>query len=821
MLHTLENSAFQLEVNPRLARWTVSSRHPNFPSIKNIQSSLRYRRGITSKRILDRWAEFAVSEIETVQSPHGPLQQFTLTINPGKDDLLCDLIFALPHQHPLILWKMVVTNRDQHPIYIDELELLSAGYIYRRRSGPNGQISFPDGGFHQGVRSNHSKPRKGPRNLAFFSNGWQSWSRSGSYGYNDRYLQTRLGFLRAPMVKNAQTPISRRPGLIASDMYGVLGDRNTRNGMLIGFLSQKNHFGSLEAWLGGRTSALRLWANGDGARLDPGERIDTDWACMHCLHLDNPDPIAPYLDAVARENRLDPESGLNSVPPSGWCSWYQFSGEDYIGRLTADDIKDNLDAIHEMKDQLPLEIIQIDDGFETQVGDWYSFNQGFKDGLTPLAKAIREKDFLPGIWLAPFILHPKSKLSSVHPDWLLRNRFGRPVNAGFWLNSFAQALDLTHPDALSYVYDVVHSATHEWGFSYLKLDFLYAAALPGRYQDPTKTRAQVLRSGLEKVREAAGEETFLLGCGCPIGSAIGLVEGMRIGADTARRWWPSYRGFTSILKEEASFPSAFNAIHNALSRSDMHKRWWINDPDCLLLRPETQLSQSEVETIASVISLTGGSLMISDHMPDLPPERARIAECLLPLIGRRPYILDWFDSSTPEHVQLNLNGPIGSWYLLALFNWDNQPRDMSLHLEDYFITETSDFYGREFWKGNTYTISVEPPSSRELTINQVPPHGVLLFALRPSYPFRPQYLGSDLHISQGLEVVDWQPSDDSLSLVIERPGIAKGQVEIAIPHTVDKATLNGSPLDWTVLSSERYAFDLKFNSEARIEIEYQ
>lgn len=820
MIHTIENSAFQLEVNPRLARWSVSPRQPGFPSIENIQSSLRYRRGIISRQLLDLWKEYSVSEIETVQSPHGLLRQIHMIIGTEKDDLLCKLTFALPVSHPLLFWKMTVTNQSHRPIHIEEIELLSAGYIHRRRSGLNGRITFPIGRFRQGRRPFKSQPREHSWDLAFFSNGWQSWSRSGSYNANDRYLQTRLGFLRTPLVKNAQTPNSRRPGLFASDMYGVLGDKKSRHGLLFGFLSQLHHFGSLETWLGGNSPALRLWANGDGARLDPGERIETDWACMQYLHLDNPDPLTPYIEAVGRENNLEKLGDRKIVSPSGWCSWYQFSGEDYLGRLTAEDIKDNLHALHEKIDELPLDIIQIDDGFEAQVGDWYSFNQGFEDGLALLATEIREMDFIPGLWLAPFIVHPKSKLSSLHPDWLLRNIYGRPVNAGFLWNSLTQALDLTHPDALSYVHDVIHSATHEWGFSYLKLDFLYAAALPGRFHDPTKTRAQVLRSGLEEVRAAAGEDTFLLGCGCPIGPAIGIVDSMRIGADTARRWWPSFRGFESILKGEVSLPSAFNAIHNALSRSDLHKRWWINDPDCLLLRPETQLKQGEVETIATVIAITGGSLMLSDHIPDLPPERMRIAESLLPLIGKRPYILDWFDSSTPERVQLNLNGPTGSWYLIAIFNWEDQPRNMSLLLNDFFIQETGELYGREFWKGDTYLIPSEAKSSRELVFEQVAPHGVLLFALRPRYPLSPQYLGGNLHISQGLEVTDWQPSEESLKLTLKRPGCSQGQIEIAVPHPIDRASLNGSPIHWTVQPSGRYIFDLEFNKEARIEIKY-
>jgi len=191
------------------------------------------------------------------------------------------------------------------------------------------------------------------------------------------------------------------------------------------------------------------------------------------------------------------------------------------------------------------------------------------------------------------------------------------------------------------------------------------------------------------------------------------------------------------------------------------------------------------------------------------------------LIGKRPYILDWFDSSTPERVQLDLTGPIGRWHLIALFNWDDQARDLSLQLNDYYLKETREMYAREFWTGETHLIPIEPKSSRELIIEQVAPHGVALFALRPRYLYHPQYLGSDLHISQGLEVVDWLPDDGSLKIGLERPGYSQGRIEIAVPQPVESASLNGSAINWVAHPSGRYIFDLEFNKKARIEIDYQ
>jgi alpha-galactosidase len=335
--------------------------------------------------------------------------------------------------------------------------------------------------------------------------------------------------------------------------------------------------------------------------------------------------------------------------------------------VSAGDIRHNLETLTGLCDRLPLEIVQIDDGFESLPGDWFNFAPSFPGGVAPLAAEIRTSGFTPGLWLAPFIVHPAARLAAEHPDWLLRGRGGRPVNAGFGWNRFTRALDLTHPEACEWAAGLVHTAVHEWGFTYLKLDFLYAAALPGRRFDPTLSRAQVLRHGLEALRKAAGRETFLMGCACPLGPAIGLFDAMRIGADTARRWHPSVNGIQAFIRSEPNLPAARNALHNALSRASLHRRWWVNDPDCLLARSQpipgsrdrprsskakiaSYLTLAEVQSAATAIALTGGSLLLSDDLSALPPERLRLAGTLLPPIGHRPQVMDWFDASTPRRL---------------------------------------------------------------------------------------------------------------------------------------------------------------------------
>jgi len=111
MIHTLENSAIHLEINPTLARWSASGKQRNSPSLENCQFSLKYKRGIIGGRLLDRWPGFSISEPETLPSPHGTLRQINLDLGPGKDGVHCEASFALPDRQPLLLWKISIENQ--------------------------------------------------------------------------------------------------------------------------------------------------------------------------------------------------------------------------------------------------------------------------------------------------------------------------------------------------------------------------------------------------------------------------------------------------------------------------------------------------------------------------------------------------------------------------------------------------------------------------------------------------------------------------------------------------------------------------------------
>jgi alpha-galactosidase len=175
----------------------------------------------------------------------------------------------------------------------------------------------------------------------------------------------------------------------------------------------------------------------------------------------------------------------------------------------------------------------------------------------------------------------------------------------------AFALDTTNAEVLDHL-TTVFTGLREKGFEYFKIDFLFAAAIPGiRVGDGDVTRATALRLGLEAIRTAIGDDAYLLGCGSPLLGAVGFVDAMRVSEDVAPFWSPEqyFEGFSECTV------SARNAIEQSVLRAPLHRRWFLNDPDCALLRPtQTDLSNEERLVLLRSIMGTGGYLIVSDDL---------------------------------------------------------------------------------------------------------------------------------------------------------------------------------------------------------------
>ena len=784
-MYQIQNAIFTVDIDPQQGYFSIFPREENLPALQKIRLGCAYHlHGSMEQAISKAWQGIEPERKFVESNEHGSIETLSFHLNTDSNGIETHLIVGIVAEYPLVLWRVEVNNKGKNPVELHRIDLL---HLYQTEEG---EVRYPKA--------------KTSDDLGIFINGWQSWSAARWYAASSKMSvsQPLLKAFQHPMIYNAGTPLPRKKGEFSSDMFAVIGDRKARTGFLLGFLSQTRHFGSIYADF--NRSNFEMWANGDDARLDPGKSISTDWAVFNPVLLDHRDPLDKYLDAVARENHVQ----LPEETPVGWCSWYHF-----YRNVTEKNIENNLEAILKQQNQLPIQLLQIDDGFESEVGDWFSFNKTFPEGVAPLAKKIEQEGLVPGLWLAPFAVHKRSQLFKQHPDWILRSEGRKPVNAGFGWDSFFTGLDLTIPEALEYACSVVRTAAIDWGYRYLKLDFLYVAALKGRYHDPTQSRAQVMRKGMEAIRSAVGPQVTLLGCGAPLGSMLGLVDAMRIGPDVSGFWKPHFGNIGILLHNEPSVPSARNSIYNVLTRSNLHQRWWINDPDCLLIREDTKLSIDEIRTLATSIAITGGSMLLSDDLPNLSQARMEIAEGLIPILKDRPRVIDWFDSEVPSRLRLDLVNETGEWHVLGVFNWNEQPVDISITTRDFQLTD-GNYMMREFWTGKIGKLTTEAG----FVFKDVPSHGCLLLAVRHLSDELPGYLGSTLHFSQGMEIAEWKADSNAIQATLRLPRTAAGELFFQIPGGNPRAEVNHQPAELKELESGIYSLPVKVDGFAHIKL---
>lgn len=580
--------------------------------------------------------------------------------------------------------------------------------------------------------------------------GWQSWSYACPLQPIAGHTRPNHPTIAAPMLPPGEADALRSPWVLQLAAPG-------RPGLVVGFTAARSQLGLLTVAPGtGSGHSLTASSYPEGQRLAPGESLTSE---PLRLFIGVPDALSAYAAAAAADMGATPPAGA----PTGWCSWYDFFTEIDEAAMVR-----NLDVLVTERQRLPVEVVQLDDGYQTAIGDWLSLNADFPSGMRPLTDRIHAKGFQAGIWLAPFIVAEDSQVAREHPAWVLRDAQGDPVAAIENWGRACWALDLTHPGVLGWLREVFETLVGEWGFDYLKIDFIYAGALRGIRHEPGISSVAAYRRGLALIRELAGER-FVLGCGAPFLPSLGLVDGMRVGPDTAPDW--------DHLDPQGSSPSLKNAIRSTLAHHWMHGRWWVNDPDCLIVRAHnTRLTEAQVQTWATVVSLSGGMVLLSDDLSKLEPERAAILARALPPLGLAARPLGPYTDGLP--ARLALPTPRGP-YLAALFNWQDAPASLTFDPAVWPEAPVGLCWLLDLWSGEVFG-----PLAGPLTLGETPAHGVRLLAITPAQP-HPHLIGSTLTLAGGaIEVVSETWANGTLSIALRCPGEHVGELVIATPGGV-------------------------------------
>ncbi len=379
--------------------------------------------------------------------------------------------------------------------------------------------------------------------------------------------------------------------------------------------------------------------------LKPGDNIE-----LEPFVLLEKDPLPALLERYAQLINQRESIRFKNFDGIGWCSWYQ-----YFTEIDFEGLKENVKMISSMKSRndLPYTLVQLDDGYEKDIGDWLETNDKFPE-LSEICETIRNEGSKAGLWLAPFSASETSSIFKNHPDWLVKDLLDEPKLCYRNWNKNIYALDTTHPEVEQHLKNLFKKLC-EIGFSYLKIDFLFAGAMPGKRLDENSTPVEAYRKGLKIIKDSTCEDSFILGCGAPLLPSVGFVDGMRIGADTA----PIWNGDVPDI----GIPSAKFSIRNALTRYFMHRRLWLNDPDTLIIRDEAELNDKEKRLFSLVSGALDNMLLHSDEMKQLGEKNLSMLKEAVTLSEGKPRV---FFNNNPDTYVIATKGGIRFNCLIAV-----------------------------------------------------------------------------------------------------------------------------------------------------------
>jgi len=245
---------------------------------------------------------------------------------------------------------------------------------------------------------------KMPTNLhkiSWFKNGWQSWSPC-------KVLFGTQKDKKGPPTKMFKRVLDNQDyeikGRFYSEYCTVISDIDSMNSVILGFVTLKDQFSRIIIDYVNDKELKLLTAFGcmDGVRF-PDSSINSSEELFITFKTKKRGYLglieyAKVIKALIEETRID-------EVPVGWCSWYY-----YYTKITQEEMLKNLEFFKKNKDRLPIDFIQLDDGYQAAIGDYNIINEKFPHGLYWLFNKVNQAGFQSGIWTGPFFAHKNERL---------------------------------------------------------------------------------------------------------------------------------------------------------------------------------------------------------------------------------------------------------------------------------------------------------------------------------------------------------------------------------------------------------------------------
>ncbi len=715
-----------------------------------------------------------ISQTEKINNSFG--NGLKITFNPMNNSnraISYNIQFTLHEKKDFILIRLInIKDYSQNPLSVHSISPLTV---------KNSALWLSD----------TNKPTNLDK-ISWFKQGWQSWSPCKVLFGNEKDDEGPKMDIFKRTFDNQDYKIK---GRFYSEYCTVITDLESGNSLILGFTTLKTQFTRILLDYNNKNLMKILSAFGcmDGVPFK-NSTINSSEELFICFKSEKLAyyGLFDYAKLVKKRNKVN----LNETIPIGWCSWYY-----YFTNISQEDIIKNLEFFKE-QGEIEIDFFQLDDGYFTYIGDFNNPNSKFSNGLKFLFNKINNSGFKSGIWTAPFFAEKRSNLFKQHRDWFLRNKITKKllkVHYGFSWNVYLYGLDLSNSQVLEYLDNFYRNLLYANEFnqplgeniiSFFKIDFLHAATpIEGDFSNKNLTRAQILYNGIKTIRDAIGDRSFLLGCGAPLGPCVGLVDAMRIGEDTDPNWEEKNK---QLKDSGISSPSLKISLINILYRSFMHRSFWINDPDCLMIRRNvTNLTIEEIKLQLTIMGLSGGQVLISDDMTKLSDEEINDAKLLIPPYNPKtfhPIVVNAFVSNLPSIYMLETEEIIGKRYLVAIINWNDNSTSKKIKISELvpnLSENNNDFYVYDFWNEKFLG---EFKSTDDIELGELKPHSCLYLNLIPmneKLKKLPLLLSSTLHITQGcceIKIFEYNKELNQLKVKLELKGIREGFLLLKLPQ---------------------------------------
>ena len=396
-------------------------------------------------------------------------------------------------------------------------------------------------------------------------------------------------------------------------------------------------------------------ADMSNVQVKPGE---TRWGQQVALFAEPPRTALPrWAEWVAKTHGARTDKGALS----GWNSWY-YHGLNITGR----DMLSEVEAVLKEPTRLRPMLMEIDSGYQDLTGQRET-NDKFPEGLVFYAQRIAATGARPGIYLN--FLGP--------PGWT------------------------------TMVERVRHAVRS--GFTYLKINPTYLV-IPSEPLS-TQTSFEVMRQGFTRLREAAGEGTYLLfNDSRPDRATVGLMDANRTGQDPSR-----------LLVRPA--------MTDVLRSYSLNGRWFAADNDAYYMGTDiANVSEIAggwplVRTWMSMVGLSCGAALTADpwHRESFRPYWRNV-EVMTPPALERTEVLDLCTSREWPRLVGHVKRVWGDMTVALLWNPGTAERTVTLDFAKVGMHPQHRYAVWSFWdnrylgvaKGSWTTPALGPSASQHL-----------------------------------------------------------------------------------------------------------